>query len=73
MYGIGKGDMVKSGFGEFQGMISKHCVCVLPLRRASLPAHHGDLAAHGKTEMHRKNDTPFSSTRTHNYFSHSFC
>ena len=27
-------------------------------------AHHGDLAAHGKTEKHRKNDTPFSSSRT---------
>ena len=27
-------------------------------------AHYGDLVAHSKTGKHRKNATPFSSTRT---------
>ena len=61
MYGMamGKGDMVKSGFGTLQGMRRKHYVdcCGCEVR-----THHGDLVAHGKTEKHRKYDSPFSTS-----------
>ena len=36
LYGMGKGDMVKSGFGEFQGMRRKHSVMFCHGKRCAL-------------------------------------
>ena len=50
-------EWISSVQGDDQKAYCKYC-------KTEIRAHHGDLVPHAKTEKHKRNERPFSSSRT---------